>query len=620
MQLHIILKKLTDQVNLQISLKNRLLIYFMLIAFIPAGIISIFYHVNLQQTLEKSIGESGYKIGSNIFDNIENRMQQAIQLTDWVYLDPDIIGLLQRKPSAVIGYDQFKVRAIKSIDRFFQLLPITSHAQAFILAGENQSDLRNGHEGYLINILSLTPTEWYRRGQKVGGKVVWGRITPNYTRVSSNGYVIPLIRIINDIETGQKLGTVIVLFNPSIFSDCYKGINLDKGEEIYLLDENGQMIYSSLTMSEKTLLQKEEFLFKLIRENTKNFFEMKIGSRKKLVIQKKSADTGWRLIQVKSIEEIKKQRTVITNTTLLLLGSTIFLCLWFSLFLSENFTRPIKVLVCNVKEIAKGNFVQPYQLKNKDEINELGKNIEKMARDIQRLLEESLDKEKQKREVEIRMLQSQINPHFLYNTLNSIKWMATMQGSEGIREMVSCLGRLLQEVTEGVNEKTTIAEELRILEDYVYIQRIRYKGKVDFKTVIPNEQILGYSIIKFILQPLVENAIFHGIEPKDGTGEIILSFIEEGPQIKIEVWDNGVGMTDEQIRKMTESGAPQNIRGFYRIGIRNVIQRVKLIYGEEYGLSFESKLGEFTRVTLIFPKERSGNLNKEGDNDEGLNC
>jgi two-component system sensor histidine kinase YesM len=186
---------------------------------------------------------------------------------------------------------------------------------------------------------------------------------------------------------------------------------------------------------------------------------------------------------------------------LLLLGSTIFLCWWFSLFLSDNFTRPI-------------------HFHNDNEINDLGQNIAKMARDIQRLLEESLRQEQEKRAVEIKMLQGQINPHFLHNTLNSIKWMAALQGADGIKEMTNCLGKLLEAVMGEVNQKITLAAELQILDDYLYIQRIRYKGKVDFKKVIADKGILRYLIVKFTLQPLVENAIFHGIEPKRRIGRI----------------------------------------------------------------------------------------------------
>jgi two-component system sensor histidine kinase YesM len=206
-----------------------------------------------------------------------------------------------------------------------------------------------------------------------------------------------------------------------------------------------------------------------------------IDQQSHLVVHSASAKTKARVTLITRLDELQRQRRLITKTTFWLAGGTIFLCLWFSLFLSENLGKPIRYLTESVNRIADGDFEREVVLKNNDEIGVLGRSITRMSRQIQRLLEERLQIEQNIRETEIRLLQSQINPHFLHNTLNSIKWMATLQGADGIRETISCLGRLLRAVMGDVNEKITIHEELALLDDYLHIQKIRYRGKIGFR-------------------------------------------------------------------------------------------------------------------------------------------
>ena len=226
-----------------------------------------------------------------------------------------------------------------------------------------------------------------------------------------------------------------------------------------------------------------------------------------------------------------------------------------------------------------------------------------MAGDIQYLLDVKIQKEREMRVTEIKMLQSQINPHFLYNTLNTIKWMATIQGSEGIKEIAVCLGRILKSALDNTQDKISIREELGIINDYIRIQSLKYKEKIHFSIEVQDDSLLEYSIIKFILQPVIENAIFHGIEPKEGIGRIEMSIRKENERIYIEVCDNGVGISEEKlgtILKRTDDGNNSMSDG---IALNNINKRIKLVYGENYGLTLASELGFYTRVIMEFPAE-----------------
>ncbi|MBP3544164.1 MAG: histidine kinase, partial [Lachnospiraceae bacterium] len=209
--------------------------------------------------------------------------------------------------------------------------------------------------------------------------------------------------------------------------------------------------------------------------------------------------------------------------------------------------------------------------------------------------------EKQKKDLEYQILQSQINPHFLYNTLNSIKWMATIQNAAGIAEMTTALARLLKNISKGNRQIISMREELELLKDYVLIQNYRYGGMVNVSYSIPDDGLLDYAIPKLTLQPIVENAIFHGIEAKGANGQITVVFEHENESsdISIHITDNGVGMSEELIQKVLSGSEDEKKTDFFRkVGIHNVDLRLKHTFGEQYGISISSKKGEYTTMTI----------------------
>ncbi|MDE7045631.1 MAG: histidine kinase, partial [Acetatifactor sp.] len=205
-----------------------------------------------------------------------------------------------------------------------------------------------------------------------------------------------------------------------------------------------------------------------------------------------------------------------------------------------------------------------------------------------------------------KMLQSQINPHFIYNTLNSIKWMATIQGSAGISEMTTALAKLLKSISKGTRLLVPIEEELALLKDYFTIQSYRYGGTITMEVQIDDASLLEYQIIKFTLQPLVENAIFHGVEPK-GTGHILIHVYtekiaeESAPSIRIDVTDDGVGMSSEKAAQILLTNGESSADFFREIGVSNVHKRLQYEFGETYGITIDSVEGEYTTMSIHIP-------------------
>ena len=228
-----------------------------------------------------------------------------------------------------------------------------------------------------------------------------------------------------------------------------------------------------------------------------------------------------------------------------------------------------------------------------------------MALHIQELLTQMEQMYEQRKNIEISLLQSRINPHFLYNTLDSIRWMAVIQKSRNIEQITRALENLLRNVAKGTDDKISLRQELALVEDYVHIQKVRYVEVFDYLCQVP-EELLSCSIVKFTLQPIVENAIFHGVEPKGEFGEIRISARSGSDgDLFLTVEDNGVGMTPEELQKLKDNLQNHNKNSLNGMGVANVDARLKLIYGPSYGLLYESAPGEYTRVTIHIPREEA---------------
>lgn len=311
--------------------------------------------------------------------------------------------------------------------------------------------------------------------------------------------------------------------------------------------------------------------------------------------------TGVSLTQTLSKQQFVPQ----VNIWLLMILGIVILVIVLSAIITYYLTRtislPVEKLKKRIDKIAQGNFLIDRNIEWNSELGDVGRGINRLSQDIVTLMEKRLADEKQKQDLEYQMLQSQINPHFLYNTLNSMKWMATLQNATGIAEMTTSLSRLLRSIAKDPRKLVPLRDEIALLDDYFLIQRYRYGSNITLEKHIEEEELLHCLIPRFTLQPLVENAIFHGIEPK-GKGEIILS-IEHGVlnNIQINLVDNGIGMSEESIVKVF-SASEQGANGLLEnMGLRSVHERLRLTFGENYGLSIQSIPNQYTKMMLLLP-------------------
>lgn len=300
-------------------------------------------------------------------------------------------------------------------------------------------------------------------------------------------------------------------------------------------------------------------------------------------------------LSIKNNEMMYTLLGVLALTGLVALGILVIVSKWV--------TKPISRLILRIQKITKNDFsYDPEIEQTEDEIGEIGRVVNEMVQSVANLMRESIRASEEKSNLEMAMLQAQVNPHFLYNTLDSIYWMSVIQKAPGIGEITKSLSNLLKNMAKGVSDRITLGEELSLLEDYITIQRIRYAGTFEYKNNI-DPAFYQSHIVKMTLQPIVENAIFHGIEPSGRLGTISLTAYEEEEYLFICVYDDGVGMDQEKAEALLKEKKGSSKRGMGGIGISNVNRRLKLIYGQDCGLFVESCMNSHTRITVKIRKE-----------------
>ena len=262
-------------------------------------------------------------------------------------------------------------------------------------------------------------------------------------------------------------------------------------------------------------------------------------------------------------------------------------------------TKPLSLLSKKMSKISSGNFNDYLEVSGSSEVRQLTTAYNYMLDDINKYMIDIIQIEKEKRIAEIHALQMQINPHFLYNTLTSIKWLIWQNANEKSVKTIDAFIALLQNTISNKHEMITIDEEIQNLKNYVFINHIRYGDKIKVNYFV-NPECNNYKIPKLILQPFIENSFFHGFTDRD-QGLISVFFNNEDNNIIAEIIDNGVGIPENNISNIFDSNSLKE--HFTSIGINNVNDRIKLLYGDDYGVTISSELNFGTSVKIVFPIE-----------------
>ncbi|MCT2537213.1 sensor histidine kinase [Aquibacillus koreensis] len=401
-------------------------------------------------------------------------------------------------------------------------------------------------------------------------------------------------------HSGNVIGFITIFIDSSAIESQLANASIGETGSFYIQSNTGELLFESrnpttpiLSDLEKQKLDSTESGY-FTSETSPTFF-----------VYQTSFMTGWKIIGHAPNSEIMKDANEIRTLIVLSVLSSIVFTIGLYFFISNKLILPIRLLKDRMKEASAGNLDVTVKNNGNDEIAELGNSFNLMLEKIKSLLYKSVNEEKQLKIAEFRAMQAQINPHFLYNTLETIIWMAETKNSSKVIEVTKALSQFCRISLSKGSDWITIEKELEHVKSYLTIQKIRYEDILEV-TYYLNEDIFNYRIMKLILQPLVENAIYHGIKNKRGKGFIrIKGDFDKDGNICIDVIDNGIGVEEprlEEIREHLESGTPLegNSGGF---GMVNVQERIRLYYGEPYGITISSWYGSGTRICLTIPAE-----------------
>ena len=411
-------------------------------------------------------------------------------------------------------------------------------------------------------------------------------------------WVVSLSRGVELTNDGKMSGGILLVdMNFSGIQQLFTEVNNDGKGYVYLIGRDGEIIYHP----------RQNLIFSnIIQENNQTASTYDEGvhneefqGEQRVVVVKTVGYTGWKIVSVVSKESLFSDLNQTRMMALLNLVLAIFLMIFVNQYVAVRITDPLKKLEKSIQGIEMKQQPVVY-IGGPPEIQHLGLTIRFMVEELQELTDKMVKEQEEKRKNELDALQSQINPHFLYNTLDSIMWMIESERYEDAVSMVQALGRLLRISLSRGKNVISVGDELQHARSYLAIQKYRYKNKfTSYFEVEPD--IEQYKTIKLVIQPLIENAIYYGMEYMDGEGEIYIRAYTRDQDLYLEVEDNGPGMPEDQVEHLLTGGEKARQKGS-GIGLKNVNQRIQLYFGTQYGLEIESEPDEGTVVRIHIPK------------------
>lgn len=491
------------------------------------------------------------------------------------------------------------------LNQFQTILDSRSDIRNVGIISKNGRMLINDGSKSVNQDLDLNTQEWYATAlEKPNGPI----LTSSHVQHIISGerpWVITLSRGIRDRSgSGEKEGVFFIDLNYSAISGLCDQSTVGTKGYAFILDAKGNIVYHPQQQQLYNELQTENI--SLIMDTDEDTVLTGTGNDGKLYSISRSEKTGWTVVDCTNVKELLSKSRQAQSVYVLTAIILVIVALLFSRFMARSITLPIQKLRDSMKKVQEGDFsVSDVVVDSKNEIGSLTKSFDVMTHRIHELMEQNVHEQEEKRKSELKALQSQINPHFLYNTLDSIIWMAEGKKNEEVVLMTASLARLLRQSISNEDEVVPIANEVEYARGYLTIQKMRYKDKLEFQIEV-DSSILYIPLIKLVLQPIIENAIYHGLKYKESKGLLIVKgFMKDGNAV-LQVIDDGVGMDEETLAHIYDKHKVNyHSNG---VGVYNVHKRLKLYYGEDYGITYTSELGKGTTATITIPGRQEGQI------------
>lgn len=397
-------------------------------------------------------------------------------------------------------------------------------------------------------------------------------------------------RVLYHLKTQKPIGYLVVKFRASVLEKILQDKSYFENGVIAVVDDDYQEIIGSLELTD----QKRKAAFQAFTENHES---KQFGSRDFFAFSE-IGNTNWKLISIMPSVEYETEIMQLRNWMIYTVPPCAMVIFLVTYTIAASMLHPITELADNMKKVGSGNFHIQWKYPCTNEIGDIQDGFECMITQIQQLMDNSIEQQRLYHIAEMNMLRMQINPHFIYNAMDSISWMARSNGAEDVANVLNALGNFMRSAISG-KELIPLVDEINIVKNYLLIQKFRYGDRLNFSVDVPDELMLRM-VPRLLLQPLVENSIIHGIEQKIGIGDISLTGFSNDDTMHLVVKDNGIGMSEEQIAAIFRDEQGKSI------GMHNVHRRIQLHFGNAYGLRINSRIGVGTTVELVLPSNCQG--------------
>lgn len=570
------------------SIRNSIFIYFTITSLVAVLLIVISIYSRLSSQLYDTVKQENVSLVNRVDSSMEVYLRNIMKLSDTIYygiikntnLSEDSIG---EKLTLLYNNNKEQVSNIALISKEGEPISV-------VPAARFRKNFKAEDEEWFVNALNKTENIHFT--------------LPHVQKMFEKGdnsykWVISMSRAV-EITVGGSTEQAVLLIEMAYqgLEEVLDEVTLGNGGYIYLMDSKGEIIWHP---------KYELIASGRVKENNLVAAGYDDGSREEIfngtrqtVVTKTVGYTGWKLVGVIKGTGISlnmlKTRLFIVFVILLI----IFIVILINSYISFRVTNPIRELEKSVKALEEGNLDADIYMGGSYEVQHLGKSVQDMKFRIKGLMQDIVNEHEEKRKSEFDSLQAQINPHFLYNTLDIIVWQIENEKQSEAVHTVTALARFFRLSLGKGKNIVTVKDEIDHVKNYLMIQHMRFKNKFDYEFDIA-EDVLELPSLKLMLQPLVENAIYHGMEFMDGDGMIMVKAWRKEDELYLSVADNGLGMTEDKVEMiLTGKSTSGNGRGS-GIGVKNVNERIKLYFGEAYGLTIDSEPDEGTTVIIHLP-------------------
>ncbi|QAY68012.1 cache domain-containing sensor histidine kinase [Paenibacillus protaetiae] len=568
------------------SLQNKFMIFSLLIVLIPLIFVSGFSYIQSTRIIEKKVSLSNLKTVQQIGENINFFLSDMSNSALSLWQNKEFMKYFMLSYSQVAGSRNYLLSAQNALNSF-----AVFHTNIYSIYVKGM----NGLEFDSASSTNTITPELQKQMFALRGEGIWIAdeiMQYNHTPLK----VISYIKVLKNIDKiSADLALIKINVDEQEISDIYRDKLLSGSSDYFIIDEHKQII-SSLDKSRIGTTLDSKYDDRRLYQQNSGYFKASLDGNPYIETYYNLSRPGWKLVNLVPMNELSSDTKMIRNVTVYAVLGSFILCLLMIILFSYKVLSPLNRVRRSMKALESENFSVVLPVKGNDEIAMISRSFNRMSRRLGELINEVYAGQLKQKEAELKALQAQINPHFLYNTLDTIYWMARMEKAYESSKLVQALSKLFRLSLNSGNEQTTVASEVEHLKSYILIQEKRFEDSIRFE-IQAEPEAMACKTVKLVLQPLVENAIHHGIEKKGKHGTVRITISREGEELVYRITDDGAGADEAEITALLQQIKDGN-RGF---GIKNVNDRIHLICGQEYGLSFQTSPGSGMTVIVRQP-------------------